>query len=232
MNTLRILAPVPTLRCTGPRTKAHFTFKTSQGKLQNHRLIITLLLSQQLAPWFPATDLLLQTGCPPHYSTSVSCSYSQWNSGCLSLSFSKFYPSLVPLLTWCLWTAPACGDFFLWGLFQEHWDHFSWSFIGTEKSLVDLRRGSQINCDLRQASRLSSLCFSLLICKVGEWVIKVPRFSWGLDEFIDVKHLDHYRLVHGRHGMIVTCDCYKPNVDRRHALSSFNDSVKSSALSV
>lgn len=109
MNTLRILAPAPTLRCTGPRTKAHFTFKTSQGKLQNHRLIITLLLSQQLAPWFPATNLLIQTGWPPHCSTSVSCSYSQWYSGCLSLSSLQIPPlsgptaSLMPLDGSSLW---------------------------------------------------------------------------------------------------------------------------------
>lgn len=87
-------APVPTWRCTGPRTKAHFTFQTSQEKCQYHRLITTLLLSQQLPPWLPPQNLLLQTGWCPHCSTIVSCSSSQWYSGCLFPSFLQILPSI------------------------------------------------------------------------------------------------------------------------------------------
>ena len=49
------------IKCTGLTMKAHFTFETSQEKLQYYRLITVLLLSQQLPPRFPATNLLLQT---------------------------------------------------------------------------------------------------------------------------------------------------------------------------
>lgn len=132
-------APVPTWRCTGPRTKAHFTFQTSQEKCQYHRLITTLLLSQQLPPWLPPQNLLLQTGWCPHCSTIVSCSSSQWYSGCLFPSFLQILPlHQVLLLPRKLWTAPAYWDFSLWGLLEEHWNRWSWSFIGTAMSPVDL----------------------------------------------------------------------------------------------
>ena len=90
--------------------------------------------------------------------------------------------------------------------------------------------GSQIDCDLGQASRLTSLCLSLLICKMG--VIKLSRLFWGLHESIHVKHLDHHSLAHSNHVTTVCCDYHSPLEIKRRALLSFRDSIKGSELSV
>ena len=80
-------------------------------------------------------------------------------------------------------------------LCKEHRDHLSWFLIGPEMCLADLHGLS--NCDHGWTNHLTSLCLSLLICKME--VINSPRWLQGLHESIYVEHLDHRCLAHCKH---------------------------------
>ena len=167
------------IKCTGLTKKIHFTFESSQEKLHHHRLSTALLRSQQLPSWFPAPELLLQTRKPPRHYASAAYSYGQYYSGCLSPSSLQIRPP-PSSLTVCLILQDHSYLHRFLPLCKEHRDHLSWFLIGPEMCLADLHGLS--NCDHGWTNHLTSLCLSLLICKME--VINSPRLLRGLHESI------------------------------------------------
>lgn len=121
------------IKCTGLTKKIHFTFESSQEKLQHHRLSTALLLSQQLPSWFPAPDQIAPS------PLCLRCMLL-W-SVLLGMPFSLIPPNPTPpsRLTVCLILQDHSYPHRFLPLCKEHRDHLSWFLIGPDMCLADLR---------------------------------------------------------------------------------------------
>lgn len=158
---------ITALKCSGPRTKAHFTFKSSQEELQCGRFITALLLSGQRPRDFLPPAFCSRPSGPLTTPPLVQAPEVSAIQGAFLPHLPKFDPSIKPHCfpeTFGPLQPVGVSPF---GDSTGNRDHLSWSLIGTEMSLRDLH-GLSNRLGPWQTSHLTSLCLTLLFCKTGE----------------------------------------------------------------